>query len=987
MVRMGRIGAVGVLLIGALAVVGCDGGVVKGSKGGLVATPSLLNYGPVALQHESAIEITVGNEGRAPLVVNELLPSVANVAVEGFDGPFTLSSGEARKFTVKFTPAVEGVVTGAVTVKTDSGDRDLQVAGVGVKAMVEMLPQRLDYGDVEIIAGPKMAEVNLHNPTEVAASVQLSIEGDDAEDFTSSLAGQTVVVEPSGNLAIPVAFKPAWIGIRSARLVAKVCDTCEPAVVMLSGTGITSIVGISPERLNFGLVSLGASADQKLTITNNGTEPLTLDAPTVEQDSAGVFEVTSMPTLTNNQLLAGQSAEVWVRFQPSYAGPVSGPPRLHVPVRASNSTGDGARIPLLGEGGSSCVGVMPQTLAFGTVPTGMSVTRRVDIINRCQGAVTVSNIQLTGVSGGFFSLGQAAATFNIPVGGVVPVKVTFTPKSGTTASSAKLEFIAFEGASQSTVTVPVTGDTRVFAPCQYTVTPPALDYGLVSVGSEVTLGFSIRNGGTDDCVVTGLDLVAGTDPQFTTTPVDSVTLKVGEAVTLPITFKPTPAGTYTGMAEAWVNNATSGHITVNLTGQGGTGCFTLQPSTVDFGAKKLSCGARTRTIVAFNNCTAPVTLTSAEITQATSNEYSLVNPPALPFTLAAGQSTAFTVNYVAVDDGEDVAALQVNAGQGGLQTAGIIGRGLSREDNTEYFQQQSQQKVDVLFVIDNSGSMMEEQQSLGSNFQAFLTAAQSQAIDYHIGVTTTGIEASPGGWSVCPGGAEGGEHGRLFPADNTSPRIITPGTPNAENVFKTNTNVGWCHWNEQGLEGAYRALTTPLVSSADDPSTTLPNDGNLGFLRPDAKLALIFISDEDDSSTQSVSYYETFFKAVKGNDPSLLSVSAIVGPTALSTCPTASSTGSRYIQLAQATGGVVESICTTNWAGSLQNLSNNAFGPKRHFPLSETPSDPSQIVVKVNGSQVTTGWTYDAATNTIVFDANAVPAAGATVEVSYPLGC
>jgi hypothetical protein len=295
--------------------------------------------------------------------------------------------------------------------------------------------------------------------------------------------------------------------------------------------------------------------------------------------------------------------------------------------------------------------------------------------------------------------------------------------------------------------------------------------------------------------------------------------------------------------------------------------------------------------------------------------------------------------------------------------------------------------VDVLFVVDNSGSMMEEQQSLGSNFAAFLTAANAAGVDYHIGVTTTGLETSPGGWSVCPGGAEGGENGRLFPVNGTSPRVITPQTPNAAGVFANNTHVGVCHWNEQGLDAAYRALSDPLLHSMDDPRTPQASDGNGGFLRQDARLAIIFLSDEEDFSSQPVSFYETYFRSLKDNEPGKLSISAIVGPLDLSTCPTASSSGGRYIQLAQATAGVVESICTPNWAESLKKLSDTTFGPKRSFPLSEVPADPAQISVHVDGVAVTSGWQYVAATNAVLFEVGAAPPPGAYIEITYPLGC
>jgi hypothetical protein len=171
------------------------------------------------------------------------------------------------------------------------------------------------------------------------------------------------------------------------------------------------------------------------------------------------------------------------------------------------------------------------------------------------------------------------------------------------------------------------------------------------------------------------------------------------------------------------------------------------------------------------------------------------------------------------------------------------------------------------------------------------------------------------------------------------------------------TRVGTCHWLEQGLEASRRALTAPLVDHADDPGSSLPDDGNLGFYRPGAKLVVIYVSDEDDQSESDVSSYLAFFKALKP-DPSMLSVSAVVTPLDMSTCLAGTSSGSRYVQLVDALGaGVVESICTLDWAASLA-AGRPRLRAQRRLPAHGPPADPAKIEVKVNGVAVG-GWSYD----------------------------
>jgi hypothetical protein len=199
------------------------------------------------------------------------------------------------------------------------------------------------------------------------------------------------------------------------------------------------------------------------------------------------------------------------------------------------------------------------------------------------------------------------------------------------------------------------------------------------------------------------------------------------------------------------------------------------------------------------------------------------------------------------------------------------------------------------------------------------------------------------------------------------------------------TKVGTCHWLEQGLEASLRALSSPLVDHADDPRTSLADDGNLGFYRPEAKLAVIFVSDEDDQSEADVASYLAFYKSLKA-DPVMLSVSAVVTPEDMSTCMSGTSAGSRYMELVDALGGVKESICTLDWAASLGRLGDNAFGLNIVFPLTGVPADPTKIEVKIDGV-VVGGWSYDAGKNVILFTPLNPPPAGSHVEIRYPVGC
>lgn len=975
------------LLVGALLVApGCKPDELGPVAPGLGANPRELPFGPVGLGQFRTQRVALTNVSRTPLHVSSVSSTVASIEVAG-TGDFTLSPGQSREFEVRFAPAVEGDVSGHLVVETDlggeGGEGRIPMSGRGVRSYVEVAPKLLDFGPVELDTN-KVLTVEAHNPIGVDAVFHMGFSGDDADAFSSSEAGRDVAVGPGETHQIPISFRPERLGLAQSVATIVRCPTCEPEVVSLIGEGVAAMLEIFPTRLDFGRVSLGGHAELRITIRNNGNTNATFHAATITQGE-GIFRRVE-PVPPERDLAPGESMEVTVAFFPPANGTYQG--ILKLDVTASNESRRAISVRLTGEGGATCLTFLPRLLDFGTVPEGMSLKRDVFAFNKCQEDVTLNSLTVNTTAGGFFSLATAATSLVVPRGDKVPVTVAFTPRAGAGTSEGELVASVRQGSTLATEAVALRGASRVFAPCQYRVDPLQLPFGRVQVGSSVSLGVAITNVGTDDCFVSRMGLSSGSDAAFSADAFQGGVVAPGTNRLLAVKFAPSAVGSFAGLVEAVVNHPTLSLITVPVSGEAVQGCFTLEPGTVDFGTLKLSCGPRQRQVVAINRCAGDVTLTEVGLEAATSDDLGVTGVPgAFRYTLGAGQQATFTVTYTPDDEGGDSAALRVTSAEQGTLTVGLLGSGLDQPTQTDRFMQETQGKVDVLFVVDNSGSMMEEQQSLGQNFAAFLTAAQGQGVDYHVGVTTSGIEPSPGGWSICPGGVDGGEAGRLFPADNSAPRIITPQTPNAAAVFANNTKVGVCHWNEQGLEAAYRALSAPLINSLDDPRTPQANDGNGSFLRADARLAIIVVTDEEDFSAQTVPFYETFFKGLKNNDPNMFTFSAIVGPTNLATCPTASSSGTRYLAIAQATGGAVENICTPDWSNSLKKLSDETFGLKSSFALTKQPVDPAQISVVVNGVPYTSGWTYDAARNSVDFAQGFVPPSGALVEITYPLGC
>ena len=306
---------------------------------------------------------------------------------------------------------------------------------------------------------------------------------------------------------------------------------------------------------------------------------------------------------------------------------------------------------------------------------------------------------------------------------------------------------------------------------------------------------------------------------------------------------------------------------------------------------------------------------------------------------------------------------------------------LALSTQKEEFEQIAAAQIDILWVVDNSQSMAEEQAGIGANFEAFISQLISTGVDYHIGVVSTDPE----------------DGGQLHLGAGQIDSYITRLTVDAADVFLQNIKVGT---SGAKLEKAFETASLALGVGPDWRPGQEPAVPNAGFIRDEAALFIIMVSDENDKSFGPVNYYRKLFEGYKGpGNESLISVSAIVGPPG-SGCANAEA-GDRYVDLASLTGGVYASICN-DFASTLNDLSLTASNLKARFTLDGTPGLGARItcatpqigpfcvtVDNVAVEQVAadstspTGYQYDENSNSIVFRSGSVPSPGQKIVIEY----
>jgi hypothetical protein len=309
----------------------------------------------------------------------------------------------------------------------------------------------------------------------------------------------------------------------------------------------------------------------------------------------------------------------------------------------------------------------------------------------------------------------------------------------------------------------------------------------------------------------------------------------------------------------------------------------------------------------------------------------------------------------------------------GCQEDPIFSRLPEPEVQVDELKQKPAALVDILWVVDNSESMVQEQQALAANFDRFisgLTVCQGTGVaddfcdfntkkcsvsqgpcnppDYHIGVIATDVRsdldtgklrrvgtcvpsagASPSGGKhrYCQGDNRHCAHDANDPSSDPANSVcdmgqslsfVTATTANAPDAFSRAVQVGIAgSGRETGIEAAAIAVGRQ-TNRATGEWLPAPNE-NAGFLRPDASLFLIFVSDEDDSSFGEVTYFYRAFETLRGaGNEGVVSISSIVGDpdldgpdqqASLGGCPAGSevrsaAAGTRYVALSMYSRGL-----------------------------------------------------------------------------------
>jgi hypothetical protein len=405
----------------------------------------------------------------------------------------------------------------------------------------------------------------------------------------------------------------------------------------------------------------------------------------------------------------------------------------------------------------------------------------------------------------------------------------------------------------------------------------------------------------------------------------------------------------------------------------------VNPSELDFGAIMKDCPSAPQEITIRNVGGEVLVVDDIDVGGENAGGFDLDGEPV---SIQPDESYSFEVVFTPTAWIQYDAQVEIRSNDPDEALVDVPTQGVGSEDAyyEEVFEQgEGGRPVDILWVVDNSGSMAEEIQRVKDEFDSFLGDFVDLGLDFHMGVTTTDM-ANPS------------ESGRL----QGSPTYIDGDTTNPYDKFGTTIDGIYDHKgsaDEKGLDAAKAALTEPLLSGA-----------NAGFLRTrnddgdPVATHIIVVTDENDSSSQSPTQFATWLDGLE-SDPDMSAVSAICGDPGTTMFDGGCTewdgmtmynamAGTDYYDAAIATGGHWASICTASFAEELEYLSLVSQGLTAVYYLTHVPSSIGLTTVEVNGVaegySAIDGWTWTNTTNAITFHGDAIPQPSATIRVSYP---
>jgi len=563
-----------------------------------------VDFGTVPLGQQATATIEIANRGDRVVSFQPLtldLDPELSVNAGGLQAP--LAAGATAQLSVSFNPVRTAAVMSTLSIPFStaggaqgsicgSGNSAITVnlSGSGVPVKLVVAPASLYFGAV-LINETSTKTVTLTNQSTLRVrGLSAVVTGTDEALFT--VANAATALAPGASTTVSISYAPLAVETRSVGTVTFAGTEGASASLSLSGEPVANALALNP--IDFGFVPLGTTVVGCTTVSNRANLTIDITGISAFDSVDGAFAVVSMP----KAIMGGGSAEVCFSLTPPTTQDYDGSATLDT----DDPSGNNPIIQLMGFGGGPQIDCAPTSLDFGQVAAYTSSTKTIQCTNvgsPLPGVdadliippplTTAQVFQVT------FDAGQTIIANPLVVltpGQTAQYDVTYLPTMASIDEASVL--VRSNGGQEGAAAldpyfgqplqIPVSGQGLSLQPCQFQISPQAIDFGGVPAGDvSTTMPLEIQNTGNSVCVVQNVTFEHDPAASFN---ISSMSLDwdlsalghvivLGPAggsspssLTLMLDFGPKSAGGYTASAVIAIAAPAAPIPTISLSGTG-----------------------------------------------------------------------------------------------------------------------------------------------------------------------------------------------------------------------------------------------------------------------------------------------------------------------------------------------------------------------------------------------------------------------------------
>lgn len=649
----------------------------------------------------------------------------------------------------------------------------------GQRADLIATPSAVDFGITQAGA-PKKVAIDIRNVgTSPATLTGYQVSDDDTDNDFGAEVEAGLVVPPEGQVQVFVTYQPTGKDHDAAFVLFQTDREDVSLGVQVEGQEETPVLIVEPSTVQFGWVTPNEQELVEITIRNEGNANLELKNLTLIESIASL-QMANVPALPLT-LIPGDSVTFGAIFSPTDTVPMSSSPLGTLVVESNDEARDPFDVAIFGAAGIPSVVVFPESIVdFGFVAENFKALRTVTVLNVGDQAVTVTGATLTDATTDEFTLAEdGALPALINPGQAVDIALHFENTGGIQGTEFARFFLSTDDPLVPEYALDVIARRAEKPTCEPSFVPEMLSLGATAEGEKLTGTLKVVNYGSGNCVFNEFDMdgclkvqsgvrhlfdcqIQGLANPFKVVdaPAYGTLLGPGDALEFGMEFTApavedlalgrdffygrlallmhdpnTNAFKYVAPPGGWMKG-------INLQATSAIPMVFVNPPALDFGLVRTDCQSNPNLVTVMNIGPVPATVESVGPLNCPAGV--TVSNPGFPVEVPGFSSVYFETTYAPSQEGEMTCELRVTtnatiANWDSALEANIpaVGVGIATTHQVDAFEQIPPSKVDVLFVVDDSWSMGDEQVLLKKELPKLVSLAAQWGQDYHIAVTTT----------------------------------------------------------------------------------------------------------------------------------------------------------------------------------------------------------------------------------------------------------